>query len=145
MKKGAGRFFTYNVKLKNTAKAAPVSELSFTVLLPDDVVYVKSRTDPPAKQNSTIPASKSGWGTFSKPRIGTPIWNATANAVTWNGLYLPPRRHISFSVRVRAATTKVGDKDKMVFRGILDQRLPVNGLSYCRIAAFNTTMHKSGG
>lgn len=132
----------YSAKVKNIDKAAALSGLALTVQLPEaGATYWKSKSS-----KSYVLAASSGHGGAAKYRKSRPLTAvvdtaATPPTVTWTGLVLPPRRTLSFTIKVRVDAQGTYPGMPLVFRGAVYQQLPVNDQPYCSTAYVNQTVY----
>lgn len=131
-----GKRLRYRATLRNTDKDNGFGNIAFSLALPGDVTYQKSRSS----INYVYLDGEGKKARYKKAKL-YPVANATGSetTLTWSGLTFPPRRSININVQVRVKSdAQLGGS--LTFSGWAYQQLPVNGLPYCESAYMNQTV-----
>ena len=140
-KKGVkpGKLVRYAAQVKNMGKVVVVGGLALTVQLPAGVSLLKSKTT-----GNFVAVARKRRDTKARYRSDAPL-HAVLNtttvpaSITWQDLFLPPRKLITFLFMARVAPN-VDPSTRLTFRTLLYQRLPANGLPYCASSSVNQSV-----
>lgn len=136
----SGKLVSYAAHVINTDKKIAVAGLTMTIELPAGVTVVQSK----ASGSFAMKSMQGNSATAARYRRHVPMegllnMTTTPATVTWDDLLFPPRKGIKFGLKVRV-DSDVQAPSQLTFRASLYQRLPVNGLPYCKSTSVSQTV-----
>lgn len=148
----AGKTLTYGAKLRNTANESLPSAVEFSVVLPNGVKLLKTKSKPKYRYELPVTTPSQGKKLSLSPQglLGKnlrlnvtsrlePKFNSTSRTLTWHDLSFPARKGYAFYFKVRVLDNVPVGTD-LVFSASLFEELPANGEPYCSSKSYNETV-----
>ena len=148
----AGKKLTYGAKIRNTANESLPSALEFSVVLPDGVKLLKTKSKPKYRYElpATTPSQGKKLSLSPQGLLGKnkgldvtyplePTYDRTLRTLTWHDLIFPARKGYAFYFKVRVLGNIPAGTD-LAFSASIYEELPATGEPYCSSKSYNETV-----